>query len=166
MTHHDMSPTAHAYPRTGAIAHGQDASRASLITQVRDLFPELGEGFIAACLHYFEDSAEALIDALLTNALPTALTSLKRNMPLPAKPVAAATAARPAQAQVAAAQPAQPAQPERRNIFDDEDLSNVRVLHGKKYAAAHARHHTHARVHAHTHTRHTTHNLRMSVGLT
>jgi hypothetical protein len=104
---------------------------------VRDLFPELGEGFIAACLHYFEDSAEALIDALLTNALPTALTSLKRNMPLPAKPVvAAATAARPAQAQVAAAQPAQPAQPERRNIFDDEDLSNVRVLHGKKYAAA------------------------------
>jgi hypothetical protein len=150
-----MSPTAHAYPRTGAIAHEQDASRASLITQVRDLFPELGEGFIAACLHYFEDSAEALIDALLTNALPTALTSLKRNMPLPAKPVvAAATAARPAQAQTAAAaaaaQPAQPAQPERRNIFDDEDLSNVRVLHGKKYAAAQ---HTPDTTHTpHTHT--------------
>jgi activating signal cointegrator complex subunit 2 len=104
---------------------------------VRDLFPELGEGFIAACLHHFEDRSEAVIDALLTNALPAALTSLKRNMPLPAKPAVAAATARPVQAVVPASQPSQPAQPERRNIFDNDDLSNVSVVHGKKYAQLH-----------------------------
>lgn len=114
----------------------QDTTRASLISQVRDLFPELGEGFIAACLHHYEDNAEALIDALLNNSLPPSLSSLKRNMPLPARPAAVPAAARAP----AAAQPAS-VLAERRNVFDGDDfdvfagkaIKSNRVVRGKKY---------------------------------
>lgn len=121
----------------------QDATRASLISQVRDLFPELGEGYIAACLHHFEDNAEALIDALLTNSLPSSLSSLKRNMPLPKKtaPAAARPSAAPAKP---AAQPQQAVSvlAERRNIYDGDEfdvfagkaVQGNRVVRGKKCA--------------------------------
>jgi hypothetical protein len=55
--------------------------RTSLIAQIRDLFPELGEGFIEACLIVFEDDAEKVIMSVLEDQLPSSLQQLDRNMP-------------------------------------------------------------------------------------
>jgi len=37
----------------------------SLISQVRDLLPDLGEGFVHLCLEYFDKVPEKVINALL-----------------------------------------------------------------------------------------------------
>ena len=50
----------------------------SLISQVKDLFPELGEGFIDESLAYFEFDPEKLINALLEENLPPHLVEKDR----------------------------------------------------------------------------------------
>ena len=37
----------------------------SLVSQVRDLLPDLGEGFVELCLRYFDFVPEKVINALL-----------------------------------------------------------------------------------------------------
>ncbi|KAI8820082.1 uncharacterized protein EV422DRAFT_531529 [Fimicolochytrium jonesii] len=54
--------------------------RTSLISQVQDLFPELGEGFIEACLLAFGDDAEIVIMKILEGDLPEYVSKLDRNM--------------------------------------------------------------------------------------
>ena len=54
------------------------------IQNVRALFPQLGEGFLAECLPYFDNDPEKLINALLEDNLPPHLSSLDRTMPLKA----------------------------------------------------------------------------------
>ena len=53
----------------------------SLVSQVRDLLPNLGEGFVLACLDYFDNSAEDVINTLLEENLPPHLESMDRNLP-------------------------------------------------------------------------------------
>ena len=53
----------------------------SLISQVRDLLPNLGEGFVQACLEYFDNSPEQVINTLLEENLPPHLANMDRNMP-------------------------------------------------------------------------------------
>ena len=53
----------------------------SLISQVRDLFTDLGEGFVICCLEYFDYSPEQVINTLLEDNLPPHLASMDRNMP-------------------------------------------------------------------------------------
>jgi len=65
----------------------QDVRRLSLISQVRELFPDIGEGFAAACLHHFGDDAEKTIDILLNDNLPKELKGMARNMPLPSNAI-------------------------------------------------------------------------------
>ena len=58
------------------------------IQNVRALFPQLGEGFLAECLPYFDNDPEKLINALLEDNLPPHLSSLDRTMPLkPLEPI-------------------------------------------------------------------------------
>lgn len=66
------------------------AYRSSLITQVLDLFPELGEGlefftsgFIDALLQEFDDSTEAVIDRILSQDFPSHIDALDRSLPRP-----------------------------------------------------------------------------------
>ncbi|KAJ3213118.1 hypothetical protein HDU67_003366 [Dinochytrium kinnereticum] len=53
----------------------------SLISQVQDLFPELGEGFIEACLKALNNDTEAVIMKVLENNLPEYIQKLDRSLP-------------------------------------------------------------------------------------
>jgi len=63
------------------ISEEEKIKRQSLITQVKELFPELGDGFIDICLHFFNDSHEAVINNLLEGSLPPELSSIDRKLP-------------------------------------------------------------------------------------
>lgn len=54
--------------------------RLSLISQVEDLFPDFGKGFIDICLEQFNDNVEKLIHHLLEDSLPEQLKSLDHSM--------------------------------------------------------------------------------------
>lgn len=58
----------------------------SLITQVKDLLPDLGEGFVLACLEEYNYSVEQVINNILEDKLVASLEQLDRSMPRPIKP--------------------------------------------------------------------------------
>nr|XP_020656459.1 activating signal cointegrator 1 complex subunit 2 isoform X1 [Pogona vitticeps]XP_020656460.1 activating signal cointegrator 1 complex subunit 2 isoform X1 [Pogona vitticeps]XP_020656461.1 activating signal cointegrator 1 complex subunit 2 isoform X1 [Pogona vitticeps] len=58
----------------------------SLVSQVKDLLPDLGEGFILACLEEYNYDAEQVINNLLEGKLVASLEKLDRAMPRPVKP--------------------------------------------------------------------------------
>ncbi|KAK0666637.1 hypothetical protein QBC41DRAFT_366769 [Cercophora samala] len=61
--------------------------RLSSISQIQDLFPELGSGFISKLLDEYHDSTEQVIAHLLEGSLPPHLSSLDRSEDLsPVKP--------------------------------------------------------------------------------
>ncbi|KAI8333467.1 hypothetical protein BC941DRAFT_434801 [Chlamydoabsidia padenii] len=65
---------------TLSIPSADPIHRASLISQVRDIFSDLGEGFIEACLEANNNDAEMVIMQLLENNLPPSVASLDRSM--------------------------------------------------------------------------------------
>ncbi|KAJ3182296.1 hypothetical protein HDU87_008458 [Geranomyces variabilis] len=67
-------------PRDLALDNENFIKRTSLISQVQDLFPELGEGFIEACLVALNDNAETVIMKILEDDLPDVVTRLDRGM--------------------------------------------------------------------------------------
>lgn len=52
----------------------------SLISQVKDLLPDLGEGFILACLEEYGYNAEQVINNILEDKLVPYLDKLDRTM--------------------------------------------------------------------------------------
>ncbi|XP_058014499.1 activating signal cointegrator 1 complex subunit 2 isoform X1 [Ahaetulla prasina] len=58
----------------------------SLISQVKDLLPDLGEGFVLACLEEYNYNVEHVINNLLEDKLAASLQTLDRTMPRPVKP--------------------------------------------------------------------------------
>lgn len=54
----------------------------SLISQVKDLFPDLGEGFVAKLLSAYEENIETVIAHLLEDSLPPHLAQADRSEPL------------------------------------------------------------------------------------
>jgi activating signal cointegrator complex subunit 2 len=50
---------------------------------VKDIFPDLGDGFVEACLDYFDSKPEPVLNALLENSIPEALKSVERSLPRP-----------------------------------------------------------------------------------
>ncbi|KAL7986735.1 hypothetical protein Chor_013018 [Crotalus horridus] len=58
----------------------------SLISQVKDLLPDLGEGFVLACLEEYNYNVEHVINNLLEGKLAVSLQTLDRAMPRPVKP--------------------------------------------------------------------------------
>ncbi|XP_014676677.1 PREDICTED: activating signal cointegrator 1 complex subunit 2-like [Priapulus caudatus] len=57
----------------------------SLISSVKDLLPDLGDGFIIECLEYYNYDVEQVINHLLCDSLPEALQGLDRVLPRKAK---------------------------------------------------------------------------------
>ncbi|RVE67750.1 hypothetical protein OJAV_G00084860 [Oryzias javanicus] len=57
----------------------------SLLSVIRDLFPDLGEGFLLACLQEFHYNTELVINNILEDRLPPALDQLDRAAPRPVK---------------------------------------------------------------------------------
>ncbi|XP_026574441.1 activating signal cointegrator 1 complex subunit 2 isoform X2 [Pseudonaja textilis] len=58
----------------------------SLISQVKDLLPDLGEGFVLACLEEYNYNVEHVINNLLEDKLGASIQMLDRTMPRPVKP--------------------------------------------------------------------------------
>lgn len=52
----------------------------SLISQVKDLLPDLGEGFILACLEHYSYDPEQVINNILEGRLAPALSQLDRGL--------------------------------------------------------------------------------------
>ncbi|CAG8505811.1 547_t:CDS:2 [Paraglomus occultum] len=94
----------------------EDVRRTSLIFQVRDVFPDFGEGFIDACLGAFGDDVETVIHRILEDSLPEELDKLDRFMPRkPREPSHSMPEKRPLSSQ--------------RNIFNNDEFD---VNIGKK----------------------------------
>ena len=72
----------------GNVDNANDPMLEPLIAQIRDLFPELGEGFLAQCLAYFDNNTERVINALLEDNLPPHLANLDRALAKPSQPPA------------------------------------------------------------------------------
>ncbi|XP_006894835.1 PREDICTED: activating signal cointegrator 1 complex subunit 2 isoform X2 [Elephantulus edwardii] len=58
----------------------------SLISQVKDLLPDLGEGFILACLEHYSYDPEQVINNILEERLAPALSQLDRSLDRQEKP--------------------------------------------------------------------------------
>ncbi|KAL1984665.1 hypothetical protein VTN96DRAFT_8791 [Rasamsonia emersonii] len=59
------------------------AHKMSLITQIQDLFPDLGSGYLARLLDFYDDNVETVIAHLLDGSLPPELQSLDKSEQLP-----------------------------------------------------------------------------------
>jgi activating signal cointegrator complex subunit 2 len=96
----------------------------SLITQVQDLFPDLGSGFVVKVLSEYNDDVEQTIAHLLDDSLPPHLASLDRSAEMP-------TGTEP-QPDHLAPRPTPPAAiqsfiPSRRNVFDNDEIHNLQL---------------------------------------
>lgn len=68
---------------SGQTGGEQHIHRMSLITQIQDLFPELGSGFISRLLDEYDESVEEATAHLLDESLPPHLSGLDRSAELP-----------------------------------------------------------------------------------
>ncbi|MEW5300920.1 MAG: hypothetical protein WDW36_003812 [Sanguina aurantia] len=68
----------------------ESAQRALLVASVKEILPDYGDGFVAACLHAMGMKAEAVVQALLEGALPDSVAGLDSTLAV--WPPAAATA--------------------------------------------------------------------------
>ncbi|PVH76021.1 hypothetical protein DL98DRAFT_497549 [Cadophora sp. DSE1049] len=99
--------------------HGQiHVHRMSLISQVQDLFPDLGSGFIVKLLDEYGDNVEQVIGHLLEGSLPPHLESAERSEELDSNhqhiPDMAPSST-------------PPQLPTRRNVFDDDEFDQLAV---------------------------------------
>ncbi|KAK9841517.1 hypothetical protein WJX74_007126 [Apatococcus lobatus] len=77
-------PTLTAAPTRNEAPRHDEAEIATLISQIGDVLPEYGTGFLVACLEHFDWSAEQVINSLLEGSLPSQLQGLdKQAMRLP-----------------------------------------------------------------------------------
>ncbi|KAI9901977.1 hypothetical protein N3K66_003794 [Trichothecium roseum] len=90
----------------------------SLITQVQDLFPDLGAGFITKCLDEYGDDVEQVVANLLSDSLPPHLSGADRSEPLITN-----TASQSKTDLAPHSTP--PLIPTRRNIYDDDDFDRL-----------------------------------------
>nr|XP_061811493.1 activating signal cointegrator 1 complex subunit 2 isoform X2 [Nerophis lumbriciformis] len=69
----------------GAICPVSEAELESLLSCIRDLLPDLGEGFVLACLQEYGYDSEVVINNILEGRLAPGLDALDRAMPRPVK---------------------------------------------------------------------------------
>lgn len=69
----------------GAVCPVSGAELESLLSCIRDLLPDLGEGFLLACLQEYGYNSELVINNILEDRLAPNLEKLDRAMPRPAK---------------------------------------------------------------------------------
>ncbi|KAK5125188.1 hypothetical protein LTR85_000864 [Meristemomyces frigidus] len=95
--------------------------RMSLVTQIQDLFPDLGSGFILRLLDEYDDNVEQVTAHLLDDSLPVHLQSLDRNEQAPVYDSDAHERVEHL-APRSTPPPPEPFNPDRRNAFDDDEL--------------------------------------------
>ncbi|ODQ49657.1 hypothetical protein SAICODRAFT_194919 [Saitoella complicata NRRL Y-17804] len=101
------------------------AEKLTKIAEVRDLLPDLGEGFVEACMGRYEWNSEEVIGRLLEDNIAPDLKDMDRH----AKSYLAADTKQPAPPPPSSA-PA--ATYERRNIFDDQEIKREKLHLGKQ----------------------------------
>jgi activating signal cointegrator complex subunit 2 len=93
--------------------------RMSLITQIQDLFPDLGSGFITKLLDEYNESVESVIVHLLEDSLPAHLQNLDRSAQIAATP-----STDPAPHLMPNSTPPLPS---RRNVHDNDDFDKLAI---------------------------------------
>ncbi len=106
--------------------YGQDSAggihvhKLSLITQIQDLFPDLGSSFIVKLLDEYADNTEQVTAHLLDDTLPPHLSTLDRTSNLPPT-----TPTQPHD--LAPDLPPHPTPPPRRNIHDNDPFDRLAI---------------------------------------
>ncbi|OAA56067.1 CUE domain protein [Cordyceps fumosorosea ARSEF 2679] len=104
-------------------SHDVDAEvhvhRMSQITQVQDLFPDLGAGFVAKCLDEYDEDVEQVVANILSESLPPHLATADRSAQL------SSSHQQPPSDMAPHATP--PQLPTRRNIYDDDELDRLAI---------------------------------------
>ncbi|KFY16383.1 hypothetical protein V492_01368 [Pseudogymnoascus sp. VKM F-4246] len=93
----------------------------SLVSQVQDLFPDLGSAFVVKLLDEYNEDVEVVISHLLEDSLPSHLNGLDRTEALPA------TASEEANLPHLSPRTTPPLPPTRRNIYDDDEFDQLAV---------------------------------------
>jgi activating signal cointegrator complex subunit 2 len=96
----------------------------SLVTQVQDLFPDLGSGFVMKLLDEYQDDVEQVTAHLLDDSLPPHLADLDRSEQAPAHDTHQQAVA---ETLVPRSTPPPPQSfvPERRNVFDEDEFDRA-----------------------------------------
>ncbi|PYH69159.1 ASCC2 family CUE domain-containing protein [Aspergillus vadensis CBS 113365] len=106
--------------------------RMSLITQVQDLFPDLGSGYITRLLDHYNDDPETIVSHLLDDSIPSELRTLDKSEQLPTSTSTSTIPHDPLPPR-STPPPTAPTLPARRNIFDNDvdlaELSDQSTLH-------------------------------------
>ncbi|KJX92175.1 CUE domain-containing protein, partial [Zymoseptoria brevis] len=108
--------------------------RMSLVTQIQDLFPDLGSGFLMKLLDEYNDDVEQVTAHLLEDSLPPHLASLDRTETAPIHTTDPQTQIDHLAPHSTPPRSQSPFLPNRHNVFDNDELdSSTSNLHiGKK----------------------------------
>ncbi|KAE8356578.1 hypothetical protein BDV28DRAFT_164530 [Aspergillus coremiiformis] len=106
--------------------------RMSLVTQIQDLFPDLGSAYIVRLLDVYDDNPETIIAHLLDNSIPPDLQALDKSEQLP-------TTNTTTPHDVLPPHPTPPEIPtQRKNIFDNDiDLADLTETEHLRFGRAH-----------------------------
>ncbi|XP_065340029.1 activating signal cointegrator 1 complex subunit 2 [Cloeon dipterum] len=80
----------------------------SLISNIQEMLPELGAGFLKKCLKHYNLDKEAVVNAVLEESLPSGLKELDRTQPLLSSEIEAGSSV--------------PVLPLRLNVFDNDEF--------------------------------------------
>ncbi|KAI8321437.1 hypothetical protein GQ54DRAFT_289616 [Martensiomyces pterosporus] len=116
---HTMPRSTYSNEAEAAAAQAGGDEDASSISQIQELMPDLGTGFIRACLSYYDHSAEAVIVAVLEDNLPPSLAALDRAM---MDTPHTATTTTTTSTYATADEAAERLLSNRRNIFDNDEF--------------------------------------------
>ncbi|KAL8854009.1 MAG: hypothetical protein Q9221_001132 [Calogaya cf. arnoldii] len=105
----------------GAVHGGVHVHKMSLITQVQDLFPDLGSGFVIRLLDEYDDNTERVTAHLLDDSLPPHLKSTDRSEPMSASQ----SSTKPVPNLSPHGTP--PILPNRRNIHDNDAFDRLTI---------------------------------------
>ncbi|KAI5755429.1 hypothetical protein M8J77_016728 [Diaphorina citri] len=90
----------------------------ALIGEIREMLPNLGEGFIQKCLQHYQNNVEVTLNHILQETLPPDLSAIDRQLPyIPPEPVEVVQTNR---------------QPNHSNVFDDVIMDIKSVHIGKR----------------------------------
>ncbi|KAJ2494627.1 hypothetical protein IWW47_004509, partial [Coemansia sp. RSA 2052] len=103
---------------------------AGTVRQIKELIPDLGDGFIQACLEYYGGSAEAVVVAIFEGNLPPSLAEMDRSASHWVRPTSNAEDLSNVSSGTLVSSAEEPTQPDvlssRRNIFDNDEFDIFR----------------------------------------
>ena len=112
-------------PQSNGISADSHVHQLSLVTQIQDIFPDLGTAFVTKLLDEYNENVEKVTSHLLEDSLPDYLKNVDRSENLPET-----TLQQNVQSDLVpelTTGPKSPHPPKRRNIFDGDDFSRLAI---------------------------------------